>query len=264
MRLSSYPSGDAKARAVAWLTAWDSQGAHRTATRGVEAGAVWLAHEAAGLGAEVATEVFALDRLDPVACYLELDGKRIPAVPTFDAPPTGAKGVTGILSRGGDDQAILVAELAPRSVYTGEYEKLRRDAAHRAVVIVCTGARPGMGLLNAELFRNPYGAPAIHVSSADLRRLAEAELARAGRHRAQDACAQRRAPRHPSRRRSLPHLGWQQSAVPSAAGPNAARGRPRHRDTRCNSRSRFGREPHTLSRTDLPFRGMADTVVKPG
>jgi hypothetical protein len=32
-------------------------------------------------------------------------------------------------------------------------------------VIVCTGERPGMGLLNAERFRNPYGAPTIHVSS---------------------------------------------------------------------------------------------------
>jgi hypothetical protein len=33
------------------------------------------------------------------------------------------------------------------------------------LVIVCAGERPGMGLLNAEGFRNPYGAPAIHVSS---------------------------------------------------------------------------------------------------
>jgi hypothetical protein len=52
-----------------------------------------------------------------------------------------------------------------RSVYSGEYERLRRDTAHRAVVIVCTGERPGMGLVNAENFRNPYGQPTIHVSS---------------------------------------------------------------------------------------------------
>jgi hypothetical protein len=117
------------------------------------------------LGAEVSTEVFELERLDPVACYLELDGERIPAVPAFDAPATGVNGVIGTLSLGGHDEAILVAKLTPRSVYTGEYERLRRDAAHRALVIVCTGERPGMGLPNAERFRNPYGAPAIHVSS---------------------------------------------------------------------------------------------------
>jgi hypothetical protein len=152
-------------RAVRWLRAWDAQGTHRTATAGDEAGALWLAYAAAGLGVEVVNEAFGLDRLEPVACYLELDGERIPAVPAFDAPGTGADGVTGTLSPSGHDEAILVAKLTPRSVYTGEYERLRRDTAHRALVIVCTGERPGMGLLNAERFRNPYGAPVIHVSS---------------------------------------------------------------------------------------------------
>jgi hypothetical protein len=71
-----------------WLAAWDSQGIHRTGTICDEAGALWLARQAAGLGFDVTKEVFELDRLDPVACYLELDGKRIPGVPAFDAPAT--------------------------------------------------------------------------------------------------------------------------------------------------------------------------------
>ena len=165
MRGSAQPSDEAKARAVAWLTAWDSQGAHRTATPGDQAGALWLASEAAKLGVEVATEVFALDRLEPVDCYLDLDGERISAVPAFDAPPTGPDGVSGPLSLSGREEDILVGRLTPQSVYTGEYERLRRDAAHRALVILCSGARPGMGLLNAERFRDPHGAPTIHVSS---------------------------------------------------------------------------------------------------
>jgi hypothetical protein len=165
MRRSPHPFDEAKARAAAWLSAWDSQGVHRTGTTGDEAGARWLTHEAVALGVEVASEVFTLDRLDPVACYLELDGERIPGVPVFDAPATGAEGVTGTLTLSGHEDGILIAKLSPRSVYTGEYEKLRRSATHRALVIVCTGERPGMGLLNAERFRNPYGAPGIHVSS---------------------------------------------------------------------------------------------------
>ena len=86
-------------------------------------------------------EEFQLHRLDPVACYLELDGDRISAVPAFDAPGTGASGVTGTLSLSNREDAILVAQLSPRSVYTGEYDGLRRYAAHRALVIVCTGAK---------------------------------------------------------------------------------------------------------------------------
>jgi hypothetical protein len=182
MRQSPHPLDEAKTRAITWLTAWDSQGVHRTGTTGDEAGACWLAHEAVGLGVEVASEVFTLDRLDPVACYLELDGERISGAPVFDAPVTGADGVTGTLSLHGREDGILVAQLSPRSVYTGEYEKRRRNTPHRALVIVCKGERPGMGLLNAEWFRNPYGAPAIHVSSeaieAALSGAARAEHAR--------------------------------------------------------------------------------------
>ena len=165
MRRSPHNLDEARARAVTWLTAWDSQGVHRTGTAGDEAGTRWLADEAAGLGVEVSSEVFTLDRLDPVACYLELDGERISGVPVFDAPATGAEGLTGTLTLSGQVDGILVAQLSPRSVYTGEYEKLRRSAAHRALVIVCAGERPGLGLLNADRFRNPYGVPAIQVSS---------------------------------------------------------------------------------------------------
>jgi hypothetical protein len=45
------------------------------------------------------------------------------------------------------------------------------------LVIVSAGARPGMGLLNAEPFRHPYGAPTIHLSSE----VSEAALAGAAR-----------------------------------------------------------------------------------
>ena len=147
--------GDPRRRAEAWLTAWDAQGPHRTATIGDEAGALWLAREASKWSADVAREEFGLDRLDPGACYLELDDRRISAVPVFDAPATGADGIRGTLSLDGRDDAVLVAELTPRSVYSGEYQRLRRGNAHRALVIICGGDRPGMGLLNAEQFRNP-------------------------------------------------------------------------------------------------------------
>ncbi len=151
--------------AADWLRAWDSQGHHRTGGDGDEAGAAWLAREAASLGAMVTSEAFALDRIDPVEACLELDGERIEGVPVFDAPPTGPDGVSGTLGPAGGDAAIGVAALSPQSVYSGEYRTLRRNAAHRALVIVCQGAHPGLGLLNAEQFPHPYGAPAIHVAA---------------------------------------------------------------------------------------------------
>lgn len=152
---------DPERRAALWLTAWDATGIHRTATKGDEAGAAWLAEAAAALGAAVSIEEFAIDRLDPVAAYLEFDGSRIPGVPAFDAPATAPDGVSGRL---GED--IAVAELPPSAVYSGEYQRRRQAAARqRGFVIICTGERPGLGLLNAEQFRQPYGAPAIHLAS---------------------------------------------------------------------------------------------------
>ena len=146
----------AEARAEAWLRAWDSQGIHRTGTDGDHAGADWLTAESEALGAKVTREAFTLDRLDPGDAYLEVGGTRIPGVPVFDAPATN--GMTGVLGR-----EIEVAALAPGAVYTGDYRRLRENAAHPGLVILCQGTHPGLGLLNAEQFGVPYGAPAIHV-----------------------------------------------------------------------------------------------------
>jgi len=158
-------SDEAMARTAAWLRAWDSQGIHRTATAGDQAGANWLTREAASLGAAPVVEEFALDRLDPIDTYLEFDSVRIPGVPVFDAPATRGDGIADILGPVGAQTSIVVAELSPRGIYTPDYEELRRNTVHRGLVILCKGTNPGLGLLNAERFRQPYGAPAIHVSS---------------------------------------------------------------------------------------------------
>jgi hypothetical protein len=155
----------AQARAARWLAAWDAQGLHRTGTAGDLASADWLAAEVAALGTQASIEEFAFDRLDPLDVFLEIGQTRIPAVPVFDAPSTAAGGVSGRLGLAGEDAEIAVAELSPRAVYSGEFERLRRTGDYRGFVVVCAGERPGMGLINAESFRRPYGAPAIHVSS---------------------------------------------------------------------------------------------------
>jgi hypothetical protein len=158
-------AGVVTAETAEWLRAWDSHGHHRTGTDGDEAGAAWLEREAASLGAGASSESFALDRIDPVATWLDLGGVRIEGVPVFDAPTTGPTAIEGPLGPVGSDATIGVVELSPHAVYTGEYQALRTTTQHRALVVVCQGQHPGMGLLNAEQFNRPYGAPAIHVAS---------------------------------------------------------------------------------------------------
>jgi hypothetical protein len=143
--------------AADWLRAWDSGGVHRTGTAEDHASAAWLVREVEALGATATLETFTLARVDPVACRIEGADFRIEAVPVFDSPPTPHDGVTG---------DIRVVPLSPWAVYTRDYRTLRRTSGHDGLVIVCTGAQPGLGLLNAEHFNEPYGAPAVHVADA--------------------------------------------------------------------------------------------------
>ncbi|HYM73366.1 MAG TPA: hypothetical protein VET89_10310, partial [Stellaceae bacterium] len=151
---------EAETRAARWLEAWDRQGTHRTGTPGDRAGADWLAAEAAALGGAVAVEEFAVARLDPALAYLDIGAERVSGVPVFDAPSSSIDGIEGRLGH-----EIAVAELSPRAVYSGEFRRLREAGGHRGLVVVCKGEAPGLGLLNAEQFREPYGAPAIHLPS---------------------------------------------------------------------------------------------------
>lgn len=146
-----------EARASAWLRTWDMGGVHRTGTPSDHASAVWLAQEARELGADVVLETWPLRRIDPVACRIAGEGFEIDAIPVFDAPPTGPRGIDG---------QIDVVRLSPWSVYSPEYRDLRRTRPHDALVIQCTGQEPGLGLLNAEHFNAPYGRPAVHISEA--------------------------------------------------------------------------------------------------
>ena len=79
---------DRVARAAAWLQAWDSHGTHRTATEGDDAGADWLVAEAERLGARVDVESFAVDRVEPVEAFVDIDGIRLEGVKLFDSPDT--------------------------------------------------------------------------------------------------------------------------------------------------------------------------------
>jgi hypothetical protein len=141
--------------AARWLQAWDAQGIHRTATAADNAGADWLAREAAALGGTVAIETFPLQRIDPVACWIESAGERIEGVPVFDSPSTGPEGIRG---------AFAITPLSPWVVYTPEYHAMRRASGPAGMIIVCQGAEPGLGLLNAERFSEPYGCPALQVA----------------------------------------------------------------------------------------------------
>jgi len=160
-------SPEAEARAAGWLEAWDRQGIHRTGTPGDEAGAAWLAREAAAVAGNVTSESFALERRDPTAAYVEIDGVRIEGVALFDGPDTPLAGVRGAASDGTGENPVAVMPLSPSVVYGEDYRRMRRQSRQRAHVILTVGGAPGLALLNAELFRAPFGPPTVQLSSIE-------------------------------------------------------------------------------------------------
>jgi len=163
---------DDEARAAAWLRAWDSQGNHRTATPGDEAGADWLAAEARALGATAAFEPFAVNRIDVDAAFLDIEGERIPGEKMFDAPDTPDGRVMALASVGpgladpgeGD---IHILELPPTAVYSADFTRYRRESKSKVLVIITRGETPGLALLNAEAFTKPFGPPILQMPSTE-------------------------------------------------------------------------------------------------
>ena len=146
------------------LQAYDAQGIHRTGHLADAENADWLAAQAKALGAEVSIEEFGIDRVEPAGCFVEIEGRRIPGVPMYDAAFTGPDGIEGSLGTS-EAAEIGLATLGPLAIYQPSYEAYRETRTHKALVTITKGGRPGLALFNAERFLHPYGVPDLMVSS---------------------------------------------------------------------------------------------------
>lgn len=165
--LSFAATGNDKAerRTARWIEQYDRQGLHRTGTAGDKRSADWLAAEVGKLGVKPLLESFALDRVDPLNCFIEIGGKRIEGLPLFDAAFTDANGVRGKLGAFGGETELGLIELPPNAEYGASYEATRRTSRHRALLVITKGARAGLCPINSAWFNNSFGSPALQVGS---------------------------------------------------------------------------------------------------
>ncbi|MDE0023347.1 MAG: hypothetical protein OXP69_02930 [Spirochaetaceae bacterium] len=149
---------------------YDLQGWHRSGTEVDAASARWLADRVAGCGLEPTLERVPFDRFDPGPAYVQTGGRRVAGVPLFDGGLTGPEGVSGSLGTLGSGAAIGVTELGALS--TPRYREARRAGAHDTIVAV-TPSGPGVALMNAVHFFEPFGPPVLQVGSEARPHLAE-------------------------------------------------------------------------------------------
>ena len=172
-------------RIAAIVEAYDNQGIHRTATSVDRQSADWLADEVRAIGLAPNLEGFELERVDPGENYIEASGRRIEGVPLFDCTYTDTAGITGRVGppQSGSEIVLLNDDSTPASVH-----KARSSLSAQALVVCSLGhnspefapaSQMGLALINAQDFRQPFGAPVLQVapeSGAWLRQQAEAGM----------------------------------------------------------------------------------------
>src|SRR2546430_1865009 len=154
---------DTIARAADMIRGYSAEGFHRTATEVDRASADRLLALARRAGAPASLEPFELSRVDPIAQFVEIDGRRIEGLVMFDGTFTTPDGVSGAIGAAGRDRPIAFARVPP----TGEaaLRKIRAASPHRAIVVATIGGRPGLCPVNAASFAEPFAPPVLQIGS---------------------------------------------------------------------------------------------------
>jgi hypothetical protein len=154
------------------LREYDALGIHRTATEGDERCAHWLADEARRLGAQTELESMPFSRIDVAECFVEVGGRRIEGVPVFDASFTGPEGVSATLAPAAPGAATEIGcwlETVPDAAGGKAFLEHRRTTRQKGLVAVTGAAKwnldPGLALLNAESYTEPFGPPVVQIAS---------------------------------------------------------------------------------------------------
>lgn len=157
------------------IEAYDGQGIHRTATDADDRSALWLRDEAKQSGVDAMLESFSLNRVDPVACFLQAADRKIEGLPLFDGTFTDERGLVGRLGppESNAEIALLQVDAAGISSEGQSIAAQRGSSTHRALVVVTRGAHDGLSPTNAVAFGRPFGLPALQVGSEHAAALAD-------------------------------------------------------------------------------------------
>ena len=143
---------------------YDGQGWHRTGSDVDRQSAEWLADLVRGCGLEPTLQPVQLERVEPRAAYVEIDGRRVEGLPVFDGGFTGPEGVVGRLGPLGSDAEVGLARVEIMGA-SDSTRRARRTGPHRGVLEVTVGGEPGLAPSNAPDFLVPSGPPAVQVGS---------------------------------------------------------------------------------------------------
>lgn len=151
------------------ILAWDSQSEHRTGTQGDEETSKWLAGEISKVGLTPNIDEFDFARRTPVLCSIQVGELKVDGVPLFDGGITGRWGTTTKLSPVSEGTGITVGEFMPMGGDEETKQLIQQRANPKVVgaVAISKMSSPGIGLLNADAYKTPYGVPVLQVEGTN-------------------------------------------------------------------------------------------------
>ena len=151
------------------LIKWDSIKLHRTGTDGDNETTLWLAEEIKKSNLVAQVDLFNFIKRTPGKSYVTNGVNTAYGLPLFDGGSTTKYGVKGLNGSLNDTNIIAITKFGSTksNEHTIKLNKARQKNEHLAIVAITDvdQNKPGLAVLNAESYRNPFGPPVLQVAS---------------------------------------------------------------------------------------------------
>ena len=153
------------------LVKWDSIEIHRTGTEGDNETAYWLADEIKRLHLVPELDSFNFTMRTPRKSIVTNGFHTAKGLPLFDGGSTSPDGIKGAVGSLKDKNVIAVAKYGSSTMdeATIKLNNARKRNEHPAIVAIAdvSPSKPGLAVLNAESYRNPFGPPVLQVATKE-------------------------------------------------------------------------------------------------
>jgi len=153
------------------LIKWDSIKLHRTGTQGDNETAYWLADEINKCGLTAEVDSFNFIKRTPGKCQVTNGIDTAIGLPMFDGGSTSSEGIEGSHGSLNTDDVIAITKYgsSTNDELTINLNEAREKNKHPAIVAIADVFPnvPGLTVLNAESYRNPYGPPVLQVATQE-------------------------------------------------------------------------------------------------
>jgi len=153
------------------LIKWDSIGTHRTGTEGDNETAYWLAEEIKRSNLKPELDSFYFTKRTPKKSIVTNGFHTAKGLPLFDGGSTSPDGLKGDFGSLEDKNVIALTKYGSSTMdeATINLNKARKRNEHPAIVAIAdvSPSNPGLAVLNAESYRNPFGPPVLQVATKE-------------------------------------------------------------------------------------------------